>query len=622
MERGDGRLQSLPIVKQASPATADLSRETRARTRSPCTPVCDGNETAGRDETVVSQSQCTQNAARCLRVVAEVLGLPGGMTTTALVFLVTFYARRENRHATQSPQTVIPACIFLASKIEERPTRISDIVNVLQRVLHPLVGDPGVLHRERSFLFHSAEDVRFLSGRLNQGVAPFVPKGIGAPPRVVTRKRKQETEETEEHTTDRLTEEAGGTTAPTRGNTSAETSVHTNDAGDAPENTTTEASAVPTVPTEGRTKDAGDATQSGTPETAAVPTEGRTKNAGDATQSGTPEAAAVPTEGRTKNAGDATQSGTTQGTATGDTDGEGAATQPERVVAASAEPPNAPAQPNPPPDPIDVAKAKYAFLMTETQLLKKQGFGPKDARVNAAARWAKSEETRVRAIEAKAFEEAKAKKKKAEEEETRRREEEAKALEEANKKAEAEALKKKEEAEAKALEEAKKKEEADVLKKKEEEAEVLKKQAEAKREEAAALARRVTERRTPSGAAAPSTGTDTKTTLAAVTAQADASEPDPNAKLASPVVGEAYYKTKAAILETEQLLLFALDSRVNVLNPHRILLNLFKTLGLPKHVAQIAFTGLTDLLFDTHLSRTKLAKRLYDGVIEGACYYL
>ena len=599
MERGDGRLQSLPIVKQASPATADLSRETRARTRSPCTPVCDGNETAGRDETVVSQSQCTQNAARCLRVVAEVLGLPGGMITTALVFLVTFYARRENRHATQSPQTVIPACIFLASKIEERPTRISDIVNVLQRVLHPLVGDPGVLHRERSFLFHSAEDVRFLSGRLNQGVAPFVPKGIGAPPRVVTRKRKQETEETEEHTTDRLTEEAGGTTAPTRGNTSAETSVHTNDAGDAPENTTTEASAVPTVPTEGRTKDAG-----------------------DATQSGTPEAAAVPTEGRTKNAGDATQSGTTQGTATGDTDGEGAATQPERVVAASAEPPNAPAQPNPPPDPIDVAKAKYAFLMTETQLLKKQGFGPKDARVNAAARWAKSEETRVRAIEAKAFEEAKAKKKKAEEEETRRREEEAKALEEANKKAEAEALKKKEEAEAKALEEAKKKEEADVLKKKEEEAEVLKKQAEAKREEAAALARRVTERRTPSGAAAPSTGTDTKTTLAAVTAQADASEPDPNAKLASPVVGEAYYKTKAAILETEQLLLFALDSRVNVLNPHRILLNLFKTLGLPKHVAQIAFTGLTDLLFDTHLSRTKLAKRLYDGVIEGACYYL
>jgi colicin import membrane protein len=251
--------------------------------------------------------------------------------------------------------------------------------------------------------------------------------------------------------------------------------------------------------------------------------------------------------------------------------------------------------------------------MTETQLLKKQGFGPKDARVNAAARWAKSEETRVRAVEAKAFEEAKAKKKKAEEEETRRREEEAKALEEANKKAEAEALKKKEEAEAKALEEAKKKEE---------EAEVLKKQAEAKREEAAALARRVTERRTPSGAAAPSTGTDTKTTLAAVTAQADASEPDPNAKLASPVVGEAYYKTKAAILETEQLLLFALDSRVNVLNPHRILLNLFKTLGLPKHVAQIAFTGLTDLLFDTHLSRTKLAKRLYDGVIEGACYYL
>ena len=576
MERGDGRLQSLPIVKQASPATADLSRETRARTRSPCTPVCDGNETAGRDETVVSQSQCTQNAARCLRVVAEVLGLPGGMITTALVFLVTFYARRENRHATQSPQTVIPACIFLASKIEERPTRISDIVNVLQRVLHPLVGDPGVLHRERSFLFHSAEDVRFLSGRLNQGVAPFVPKGIGAPPRVVTRKRKQETEETEEHTTDRLTEEAGGTTAPTRGNTSAETSVHTNDAGDAPENTTTEASAVPTVPTSGRTKDAGDATQSGT----------------------------------------------TQGTATGDTDGEGAATQPERVVAASAEPPNAPAQPNPPPDPIDVAKAKYAFLMTETQLLKKQGFGPKDARVNAAARWAKSEETRVRAVEAKAFEEVKAKKKKAEEEETRRREEEAKALEEAKKKAEAEALKKKEEAEAKALEEAKKKEEADVLKKKEEEAEVLKKQAEAKREEAAALARRVTERRVPSGAAAPSTGTDTKTTLAAVTAQADASEPDPNAKLASPVVGEAYYKTKAAILETEQLLLFALDSRVNVLNPHRILLNLFKTLGLPKHVAQIAFTGLTDLLFDTHLSRTKLAKRLYDGVIEGACYYL
>mmetsp|Transcript_13522 Transcript_13522/g.50656 ORF Transcript_13522/g.50656 Transcript_13522/m.50656 type:complete len:356 (-) Transcript_13522:304-1371(-) len=340
MERGDGRLQSLPTVKQASPATADLSRETRARTRSPCTPVCDGNETAGRDKTVVSQSQCTQNAARCLRVVAEVLGLPGGMTTTALVFLVTFYARRENRHATQSPQTVIPACIFLASKIEERPTRISDIVNVLQRVLHPLVGDPGVLHRERSFLFHSAEDVRFLSGRLNQGVAPFVPKGIGAPPRVVTRKRKQETEETEGHTTERLTEEAGGTTAPTRGNTSAETSVHTKDAGDAPENTTTEATAVPTVPTEGRTKDAGDATQSGT----------------------------------------------TQGTATGGTDGEGAATQPERVVTASAEPPNAPAQPNPPPDPIDVAKGKYAFLMTETQLLKKQGFGPKDARVNAAAR--------------------------------------------------------------------------------------------------------------------------------------------------------------------------------------------------------------------------------------------
>jgi len=363
MERGDGRLQSLPTVKQASPATADLSRETRARTRSPCTPVCDGNETAGRDKTVVSQSQCTQNAARCLRVVAEVLGLPGGMTTTALVFLVTFYARRENRHATQSPQTVIPACIFLASKIEERPTRISDIVNVLQRVLHPLVGDPGVLHRERSFLFHSAEDVRFLSGRLNQGVAPFVPKGIGAPPRVVTRKRKQETEETEGHTTERLTEEAGGTTAPTRGNTSAETSVHTKDAGDAPENTTTEATAVPTVPTEGRTKDAG-----------------------DATQSGTPEAAAVPTEGRTKDAGDATQSGTTQGTATGGTDGEGAATQPERVVTASAEPPNAPAQPNPPPDPIDVAKGKYAFLMTETQLLKKQGFGPKDARVNAAAR--------------------------------------------------------------------------------------------------------------------------------------------------------------------------------------------------------------------------------------------
>lgn len=182
-------------------ATADLRAERQKRLPSPWTPDEPFSTNARSDEkrdedlAVPSEERCTQLAARVLRATAELCGTPLSVAIAALVYLVVFYERPENAHEKDSPQDVVPACLLLASKIEEKPTRVSDVVNVMQRVLFPLRRDPLFLRTERARLAHASRDVvcRAIAHRAKEGDASddaslarresesFVPAGIGAP---------------------------------------------------------------------------------------------------------------------------------------------------------------------------------------------------------------------------------------------------------------------------------------------------------------------------------------------------------------------------------------------------------------------------------------------------------
>uniref|UniRef100_A0A7S0DAG1 Cyclin N-terminal domain-containing protein n=1 Tax=Micromonas pusilla TaxID=38833 RepID=A0A7S0DAG1_MICPS len=167
-------------------ATADLRAERQKRLPSPWTPdepfSTNARSDDARDEhlTVPSEERCTQLAARVLRATAELCGTPLSVTIAALVYLVVFYERPENTHVKDSPQDVVPACVLLASKIEEKPTRVSDVVNAMQRVLYPLRSDPLFLKTERARLAHAAADAARRENRAESG-EPFAPAGIGAP---------------------------------------------------------------------------------------------------------------------------------------------------------------------------------------------------------------------------------------------------------------------------------------------------------------------------------------------------------------------------------------------------------------------------------------------------------
>ena len=183
-------------------ATADLRAERQKRLPSPWTPDEPFSTNARSDEkrdehlAVPSEERCTQLAARVLRATAELCGTPLSVAIAALVYLVVFYERPENAHEKDSPQDVVPACLLLASKIEEKPTRVSDVVNAMQRVLFPLRRDPLFLRTERARLAHASRDVvcRAITHRAKEGDASddaslarilesesFVPAGIGAP---------------------------------------------------------------------------------------------------------------------------------------------------------------------------------------------------------------------------------------------------------------------------------------------------------------------------------------------------------------------------------------------------------------------------------------------------------
>jgi hypothetical protein len=167
-------------------ATADLRAERQKRLPSPWTPdepfSTNARSDDARDEhlTVPSEERCTQLAARVLRATAELCGTPLSVTIAALVYLVVFYERPENTHVKDSPQDVVPACVLLASKIEEKPTRVSDVVNAMQRVLYPLRSDPLFLKTERARLAHAAADAARRENRAESGES-FAPAGIGAP---------------------------------------------------------------------------------------------------------------------------------------------------------------------------------------------------------------------------------------------------------------------------------------------------------------------------------------------------------------------------------------------------------------------------------------------------------
>lgn len=63
------------------------------------------------------------------------LNLSSVSLATSCVAFHKFNERADNKD--YDSHTIATACIFLASKVEEEPTRIRDIINVCHRVLHP-----------------------------------------------------------------------------------------------------------------------------------------------------------------------------------------------------------------------------------------------------------------------------------------------------------------------------------------------------------------------------------------------------------------------------------------------------------------------------------------------------
>jgi hypothetical protein len=84
---------------------------------------------------VEQEQRCRKQACALLKLVAEILRMPMPPAVTALTFMLRFYARHS--YAVHSPQFVVPTCLYVASKLEEVPRRISDIVNVAHKVLQP-----------------------------------------------------------------------------------------------------------------------------------------------------------------------------------------------------------------------------------------------------------------------------------------------------------------------------------------------------------------------------------------------------------------------------------------------------------------------------------------------------
>ena len=122
-----------------------------------------------------AEARCLSQARDLLRVVAELLGLPPA-ALVALTLLHRFYERHAHNEA--SAEIVVPGCIFLASKLEECTRRVSDIVNVTERALHPRVGDPPHLIAARLRIDWSQTDVET---RTPTATVPPFPTGKGAP---------------------------------------------------------------------------------------------------------------------------------------------------------------------------------------------------------------------------------------------------------------------------------------------------------------------------------------------------------------------------------------------------------------------------------------------------------
>lgn len=127
-----------PRDKDDDSAITDLPLLTAddLRTRSP-------SRLAGMTE--AAETRCRDQACELIRVVANKLRLPLPTTLAALTIILRFYQRRS--YGDYSPQLVVPTCLYVASKLEETPKRISDIVNVTHRVLYPWPGDTVELLR-------------------------------------------------------------------------------------------------------------------------------------------------------------------------------------------------------------------------------------------------------------------------------------------------------------------------------------------------------------------------------------------------------------------------------------------------------------------------------------------
>ena len=65
------------------------------------------------------------------------------------------------------------------------------------------------------------------------------------------------------------------------------------------------------------------------------------------------------------------------------------------------------------------------------------------------------------------------------------------------------------------------------------------------------------------------------------------------------LTGEPYYRVKEIVLELEQEVLAAIAHRLDIPQPHRILLNLCAVAGVPPGCAQLATSALTDACFRT-----------------------
>eukprot|EP00959_Pyramimonas_sp_CCMP1952_P065558 1368581-Pyramimonas_sp.AAC.1 len=69
-----------------------------------------------------------------LQTAGSMLGLPQQVLLTAAMFMQRFYAKRSM--VTYKPEHVVSTCLYLASKLEDFPRRISDVVNVIHRLQH------------------------------------------------------------------------------------------------------------------------------------------------------------------------------------------------------------------------------------------------------------------------------------------------------------------------------------------------------------------------------------------------------------------------------------------------------------------------------------------------------